>query len=225
MAHKRKGGPENLVYGVGINDTDYQLFKAESYIDENGKRRKRVLFYCVYYRTWREMLRRGYCEKFKKKCPTYTDCTVVTEWHLFSNFKRWMEQQDWQGKELDKDILFEDNKQYGPDKCVFVSRRVNTFLINQVGVKTNTSSYIGVHWETKSAKYKTQCNSVTTGKQIHLGYFLDPLEAHNAWREFKLEQALILIEQENLSDQIADALINRYQQKLSGIGVVNDENL
>ena len=76
------------------------------------------------------MLARCYSAKFQEHCPTYTGCTVAEDWLKFSNFKDWMEKQQWEGKQLDKDILFEGNKVYGPDTCVFVSPMVNTFTID-----------------------------------------------------------------------------------------------
>ena len=59
--------------------------------------------------------------------PTYKGCSVSEEWLRFSNFKRWMEKQDWDGKQLDKDILFEGNKVYSAETCVFVTSVVNSF--------------------------------------------------------------------------------------------------
>lgn len=49
-------------------------------------------------------------------------CSVCEEWLTFSNFKRWMEQQDYEGKALDKDLLVSQNKTYSSETCVFVPR-------------------------------------------------------------------------------------------------------
>lgn len=83
LKHKK-----TLIAGIGVND-------------ETGTVRD-----CMFYRTWRGMIKRGYSDVFKDKNKSYKDVTVCKEWHLFSNFKKWMEQQDWEGKELDKDILY-----------------------------------------------------------------------------------------------------------------------
>ena len=74
------------------------------------------------------MLDRAYSDKYKQRQPTYRDVTVCEEWHSFMRFRAWMVEQDWEGKELDKDILFQGNKVYSPDTCVFVDKAVNLFL-------------------------------------------------------------------------------------------------
>ena len=101
-----------LVYGVGTNDAWYMIETTAG-----GE-----TYCCGYYQRWVAMLRRCYSKQMHRKFPTYKDCTVCDEWITFSNFRKWMETQDWQGKELDKDILFPGNKHYSPDNCVFVGR-------------------------------------------------------------------------------------------------------
>ena len=54
--------------------------------------------------------------------------TVVKEWLSLSNFKVWMEGQIWEGNQLDKDLLIDGNKEYGPDSCVFIPRYVNVIF-------------------------------------------------------------------------------------------------
>ncbi len=103
-----------LVYGVGVNDADYKVQKFKT---ENGK--KIQLWICPFYSKWKEMLRRCYSIQEKERSPCYTQASTVEHWHIFSNFKSWMETQDWEGKQLDKDLLVKDNKTYGPDTCLF----------------------------------------------------------------------------------------------------------
>lgn len=102
------------VIGVGINDADYDTCV-------NGS-------VCPYYRKWADLLRRCYSKRFLEKRSSYKGCTVCKEWHTFSNFKRWMEKQDWEGKVLDKDLLSGDDKIYSPDTCVFLPSKINNFL-------------------------------------------------------------------------------------------------
>ncbi len=77
------------------------------------------------YVTWYSMIERCYGVRYQKRCPTYIGCTVCREWHNFQNFAEWMDSQDYEGKDLDKDIKAKGNKVYSPDTCAFVSHAEN----------------------------------------------------------------------------------------------------
>lgn len=110
-----------LVYGVGINDAGYPV---------KGK-----LGVCKYYEVWKGMLQRCYSERARKNRPSYNSCEVVESWLTFSNFRIWMEKQDWKDKHLDKDLIEKGNKIYAPDKCIFISPRLNMFVVGSVRKK------------------------------------------------------------------------------------------
>lgn len=192
-----------MVVGVGVNDADYNVYE---YGTVNGK--KKAVWSCPFYITWKSMLVRCYCHNYQKQFPTYIGCSAVEEWHLFSNFKSWMETQDWQGKHLDKDILVKSNKSYSPKTCVFVDARVNTFLAENNAVRGDQP--IGVSFHKRDRKYVAKCCPVQKGKPRHLGYFDTAEEAHAAWLAFKLEQAKILAS-EQTDPRVAKALIERYE--------------
>ena len=119
---KRKSN--KLVAGVGVNDADYPIVRFGETV--NGRKKREWI--CPYYKTWSAMLNRCYRAANDKRYNSYKDTTVCEDWHIFSNFRLWMEEQNWEGKELDKDLLT-DNNQYSPDNCIFISSRLNTFLI------------------------------------------------------------------------------------------------
>ena len=96
--------PKKLVYGVGINDADYSVAKTEVIGHVDGKRKQKRVWGCPYYEVWANMLKRCYSAKCQGKQPTYKGCSVSEEWLRFSNFGRWMEVQDFEGKQLDKDL-------------------------------------------------------------------------------------------------------------------------
>lgn len=206
---------KKLVYGVGINDADYVVQQFEYRVYINGKQKRKLIWGCPFYQTWKGILQRGYSSKFKETNPTYQDCYVSTEWHLFSNFKQWMEQQKWQDKDckklqLDKDILFEGNKEYSKDKCIFVPSCINLFLTDRVNDRGDWP--LGVNWHKNSSKFQAQ-GTDGKGKRIYLGLFTDPNEAHLAWKEYKHELALEYaeeLEKEGYDSRLVEALKVRY---------------
>lgn len=193
------------VCGIGVNDADYNVVRYRNYYDENGKRTKLKEWECPFYRRWHNMLTRCYSQSSLKKYPTYTDCTVCDEWLVFSNFKAWMEKQDWEGKHLDKDLLVKDNKEYCPHACLFIDSKLNTFLQmprRMNGLPDGVSSR-------STGKYQAQCNDPFTGKRVHIGVYGSIEDAHIAWKLAKRNHAIALAEAET-DDRIKQALLNRY---------------
>lgn len=178
----------DLVYGVGINDADYVVKIQETigYTPE-GKQRQKVIWRCPFYARWCDMLRRCYCPKFKLSNPTYNSSVVCREWLRFSNFKAWMETQDWEGKQLDKDILG-DGSLYSPDTCVFVVKALNLFVMESF---KNLGKYpSGVYLNKQRGKFYAQCKDPLNRNNSYLGSFDSPEEAHSAW----VKQKLIYVE-------------------------------
>ena len=110
-----------LSYGVGINDADYTVNPII-----NGRNKM-----CLFFSSWQGMLERSYSQRYHALNPTYKDCSVCKLWLRFSEYKKWMEAQDWEGKDLDKDILVPGNKVYSPLTCCFVSHAVNSLLLDR----------------------------------------------------------------------------------------------
>ena len=209
MSSKKKAKP--TVYGVGINDADYvvQKFEAVGYV--NGKQKQKLVWICPYYSAWKSMLERCYSAKFQERQPTYKGCTVSEDWLTFSNFRKWMEAQDFVGKQLDKDLLFEGNKVYSAETCVFVSRAVNMFTTDCGASRGEW--LIGVCWNKVRSEFQSNCSNPFTKKLETLGYFTSELEAHQAWLKRKLELAHLLAA-EQTDDRVAKALIERYTNYL-----------
>lgn len=188
---------KSLVFGVGIND----LTRAVVW-RENGKR-----MLCPIYRLWQNMLGRCYDDKAHERLPTYTDCSTVPEWLYLSKFEKWVKTQDWEGKQLDKDILYLDNKIYSPETCVFVEGKLNTFLLERTSARGLYP--VGVDWSKKRGKFRARCSNPFTVKKEHLGYYDNPEDAHLAWKKRKHEHALTYADQQT-DPRIAEALRTRY---------------
>ena len=163
---------KKLICGVGFNDIDHTSYN------------------CLYYTKWHGMIRRCYSKESETKNPTYKDCYVCDEWLTFSNFKSWMEQQDYDGKHLDKDLLVCNNKVYSPETCCFVTKEVNSFLTKRQNHRGNypigvNKHYSGFYYARISSKNRTM---------KHLGSFNNPLKAHRAWQLSKIKRTKELIE-------------------------------
>lgn len=207
MSKKRK-----LLYGVGVNDADYvvEIKEHQGYV--NGKQKQRRIWVCPFYRVWGNMLHRGYSDKWKNKHPTYEDCAVCDEWLIFSKFRAWMETQDWEGKQLDKDILVSGNKLYHPAACIFVSGILNKFITERHNDRGEWP--IGVSWHKASNRFIANCSNPFTGERGYIGLFVNPEEAHQAWLERKLELAYELAALQT-DERVAKALIERYERYCS----------
>ncbi len=184
-----------LVYGKGINDADY----ITKYTNDSGKR-----MVCPFYRKWKNMLERAYCSSYHAKHPTYISCSVSPEWLTFSNFKAWMVQQPWQGNELDKDLLVNGNKVYGPETCIFVSKAVNQLFTDSGAARGELP--IGVDYRKPNNKYRARC--AVRGKRQHIGSYQTPEEASRAYNSFK-RQMIIIVAREQTDIRIKDALLAR----------------
>jgi hypothetical protein len=169
-------GNRKLVCGVGVNDSNY----ITSYTIEGKKLR------CPFYERWKNILTRCYSSAHHKMHPSYINCSICNEWLSFSNFKAWMIKQDWQNKEIDKDIKISGNKIYSPSACMFIDSKVNKLLCDSA---SNRGNYpIGVSFNKKAKKYRSYCYA--DGKQVHLGLYSSVKEASNVYLKFKSKKVL-----------------------------------
>ena len=137
---------------------------------------------------WCDMLTRCYSEKLHARIPTYKDCLTSKEFRRYSDFKNWCQGQigfGLFGFELDKDIIQKGNKEYHPDKCVFLPREVNAFL--RTRKKSRGLLPIGVTTLSRSSGYMAFLNNKK--ERIYLGTFPTPELAFQAYKVAK-EQAI-----------------------------------
>lgn len=139
--------------------------------------------------TWMGMLKRCYDPKAHIKHPTYVGCSVAEEWLCFQTFADWFEQQCREdGWQLDKDLLVEGNKVYGPETCMFVPQEVNS-LFGDCGAARGVFP-IGVSREGKG--FKAQLSK--RGKLEYLGCFTTVRQAQVAYSNAKANHVLDLLE-------------------------------
>ena len=185
-----------LVHGVGVNDADYIVTSKIG-----GE-----VIRCPFYNAWKNMLKRAYFGPYKQKNPTYIGCSVCGEWLIFSNFKTWMKRQDWQGKELDKDILTVGNKIYSPETCCFVSHEINSLIHHFSGIGRTLPK--GVYLSDCGRKYTSGIS--ISGKLKHLGTHLSVASAQNAYRSAKIDEILRLANM-RANAEIREGLYNQVE--------------
>lgn len=154
------------IYGVGIND-----YKQ---ISINKKHLKS-------YNCWVSMLGRCYSESKRNKAPSYADCSVALEWHLFSNFKHWYDKHYQPNYQLDKDILDKGNRIYSPKTCCFVPHTINS-LFTKCN-KTRGKYLIGVTYSKSKKKYETKMRITREGH--YCKRFDTEIEAFNHYKVIK----------------------------------------
>ena len=164
-ANKNSKSKRALVCGFGVNDADYK-------VHSKGK-------HCPYYSVWHSMLTRCYNKLRLKINPTYTGCSVCKEWLTFSVFKKWMLAQDWERKELDKDLLEKGNKVYSPTKCIFVTKEINQLTTN---IKRNSTTGLpGVYLDKRDGKFEARITE--KGRVKFLGRFASALDASKKYED------------------------------------------
>lgn len=189
--------PKKLIYGAGINDADYFVRPKDG-----GKQP-----ICQFYLKWYNMIQRCYDDKYAARFPTYTECKVCDEWLTFSNFKEWMKNQDWEGKQLDKDLIIKGNKIYSPETCAFVDMVTNLFSNDKSSVCGKWP--LGVSFDRVKNKFQVKCSNPFTKKTESVGYFTCPIKAHQAWKRRKHELACQLADLQT-DNRVASALRTRY---------------
>ena len=99
---------------------------------------------------------------------------------MFSNFKKWYDQFNYENYHLDKDILVKGNKHYSPDTCCLVPQEINTLLTKRQGCRGRQP--IGVCYIKRSGKYSATIHKM---RNVHLGFFDTPEEAFQAYKSAK----------------------------------------
>lgn len=137
------------------------------------------------HKRWCDMLKRAYNPADKDSA--YINTTVCKEWHNFQNFAQWYEDNfytiDGCVMQLDKDILCKGNREYCPDKCVFVPQFINAMFTKCNKARGNLPIGVTMH----KGKYYVQCQTYLDHiqKQNYIGLFNSEKEAFIAYKKFK----------------------------------------
>lgn len=162
------------------------------------------------YDLWQHMLSRCQPDGFQQNLrPTYIGCSVHDDFIKFQDFAKWCQTQIGFGNDgwaLDKDILIQGNKVYGPDTCCFVPRQLNTLFTHK---HRNQGDYpTGVSYFIHRRKYQAKIR--IDGKQIHLGLFDTPDAAEMAYIKAKINEICRQAEiwKDQIDPRVYTALLN-----------------
>ena len=158
---------EPLKYGVG-------------YIGDGPHKRKKSKFGLI----WHNMMTRCYNPNSLEVRPGYVGCSVHPFFHNFQNFHNWCEMNyytvDNETMCLDKDILFNHNRIYGPMTCIFVPQTINKLFTHDRSI-SRAGLPLGVC--ARDGKYYTRCN--TNNIETHLGTYPTAMDAFKAYKVVK----------------------------------------
>lgn len=123
-----------------------------------------------------------------KHRSAYANCRLCEEWEDFANFEKFYNDncrnEDFV---LDKDLLVQGNRTYGPEYCRFIPHHVNVLFNTHQANRGNLP--VGVYFDTtakRSEPYKATLSF--SGRNIALGYFSTPEEAFEVYRKAKLNR-------------------------------------
>lgn len=166
------------------------------------------------YNLWRSIIERCYSEKSFARHPSYRVCEVSEQFKMLSGFSNWCENQIGFGRdgwELDKDLLIKGNKEYHPEKCVFLPRELNGFL--RTRKKARGKYPIGVTTGRHGAIVAQLSNKK---ERIYLGQFTTPELAFYAYKETKEKMIKDMANKyKNHIDPRAYAALMNYQVEIT----------
>ena len=151
---------------------------------------------CPFYAKWKNMIQRCYTDRYKN----YSEVVVCEEWHVFSNFKSWMESKSWEGMELDKDIMG-DGTIYSPTTCCMVPSTINMAVVMGYGVSRHRSKYL--------------VRSRVRGVRKHIGLYDTEQQARSAYLMAKSAE---IIWTSYMWDRECPAFREEINQRLLDIG-------
>lgn len=182
---------KSLCYGVGVDDTGL----VNSHYVGN-----KMVWIDPFFSRWKGMIRRCYAPC--RGDISYAETHVCADWFYLSNFKEWMQSQEWDGRDLDKDYLCTHRSIYSPQTCAFIPKALNYFLGSSPSRRGDTP--LGVSFDRNRNKYAAHIR--VDGKSKGLGRFTTPQHAHRAYQKAKIDAGLSLME--NYKGSVDNRVIN-----------------
>lgn len=162
------------------------------------------------YRSYVGLIERVYTRR--ESNVSYEGCSVVPEWLYFENYKPFFVEDPFrqEGWHLDKDLLFQGNKVYGPDTSCFIPPEINACML--IGPRVTNGLPTGVCFDTGSGKYIASINNSNANPPVRgLKRFSSIEEAFDCYRTHKESVFKMLAEKWKglILPEAYEALINR----------------
>lgn len=126
----------------------------------------------------------GYSASYVECSNMFKDFQEFAEW---ANVQYGYMHKDENGRfwQLDKDLLFTNNKEYTPNNCIFIPQRINLIISKSFSVEGELP--VGVsYYSSKAIKYEARCRDGMGGKG-RLGIFDNIEDAHKEWQKAKIQ--------------------------------------
>lgn len=192
---------KKLVAEIGTNDLANDIEKQQEMGLTPEIREK-----C--YQAWKDRLE---AESIKKRA------TVSTEWLFYSNFARWWLETHIEGWCIDKDWLVAGNKQYHPDKCVWIPTKINN-LMND-GSTNGLPKGVSIH---QIKYYRATCK--VNGIQKYKN-FKTAIDAHRQWQQWKIQEINNVLREFAFDHRLDGRVIQRLIEVRDNIQSDYDNNI
>lgn len=141
------------------------------------------------YEAWKQMLRRCFSEREKKRNSAYIEADCCKEWLNYENFYEWLHKQPnfnkwYNGSRwaLEKDIIVKKNKLYSPEFCCLVPQNVNCLFLKR---EAERGKYpIGVQYK-NDVGFIATCRNPFLDKAVDLGHYPTSEKAFQAYKIYK----------------------------------------
>lgn len=156
------------------------------------------------YSIWSGIMTRCYATRERER--SYIGCSVCEEWHCYQNFAEWYTSEyysvDNEKMNVDKDLLFHNNKEYSPSKCLIVPHIINSCIISPHNKVSGLP--IGVI----KRPYSYEAKLKWSGKYVFLGNYKTPEEAFIAYKTEKERRLKMLADmyKEKIPEKVYRAL-------------------
>lgn len=159
-----------------------------------------------------------------KRDDVYDGSFMCNLWlHDKDAFAEWWSAEyyecDGESMAVDKDLLFQGNKEYAPDKCCIIPRTLNTMLSNckkhrSIWKNARMDLPLGVRYDSRMKMYYGVIKPYGHDEAIRLSYWEAPEEAFTEYKRHKQADILIMADKykNKVPKKVYDALL-RYEVK------------